>query len=422
MNRFRQYLTNKEFGRISFFIVFTAALLYILFCIINEFPLIATTVLGALYSIFKALSPLWIGLILAYILNPLVELVDRKLFSRVLLRTKKGELLADAKVKSRTKRSRLLSILITYLLVFAIIVFLLYIFAAMILGEFVVKSIPDLFNSFVSLADSYEAEFKAWIAHLPEGALSDYANKALNSALRWISEHFSPSGIIDKVTGLGSGILNAFLGIVVSIYVVADKDFLIRLWNKILNLVMPKQAPRVKGTLSDINNIFSKFIRGVLIDALCVALLSSIGLSLMGLQFAVLIGVFAGISNVIPYFGPIIGMVPAFIVGLFTDNIWAGILAVVILFAVQQIDSNLIYPKVVGSSTGLKPLFVLLAVSVGGYYGGILGMVLAVPLASVLQLFARKWALRREKKLEEKAREELEYTQDLEEDEPRGEI
>lgn len=422
MNRFRQYLTNKEFGRISFFIVFTAALLYILFCIINEFPLIATTVLGALYSIFKALSPLWIGLILAYILNPLVELVDKKLFSRVLLRTKKGELLADAKVKSRTKRSRLLSILITYLLVFAIIVFLLYIFAAMILGEFVVKSIPDLFNSFVSLADSYEAEFKAWIAHLPEGALSDYANKALNSALRWISEHFSPSGIIDKVTGLGSGILNAFLGIIVSIYVVADKDFLIRLWNKILSLVMPKQAPRVKETLSDINNIFSKFIRGVLIDALCVALLSSIGLSLMGLQFAVLIGVFAGISNVIPYFGPIIGMVPAFIVGLFTDNIWAGILAVVILFAVQQIDSNLIYPKVVGSSTGLKPLFVLLAVSVGGYYGGILGMVLAVPLASVLQLFARKWALRREKKLEEKARKELEYTQDLEEDEPRGEI
>lgn len=422
MNKFRQYMTNKEFGRISFFIVFTAALLYILFCIINEFPLIATTVLSILHSIFKALSPLWIGLILAYILNPLVGIVDKKLFSRFLLRAKKGEILDDAKHKSRTKSSRFLSILVTYLLVFAIIVFLLYIFAAMILGEFVVKSIPDLFNSFVSLADSYEAEFKAWIAHLPEGAFSDYASNAVNSALQWVSDHFSPSGIINKVTGLGSSILNTFLGIVVSIYIVADKDFLIRLWNKILRLVIPKQTAKVNGTLADVNMIFSKFIRGVLIDALCVALLSSIGLSIMGLEFAVLIGVFAGIANVIPYFGPIIGMIPAFIVGVFTDNIWTGIIAVIILFAVQQIDSNLIYPKVVGSSTGLKPLFVLLAVSVGGYYAGILGMVLAVPLASVLQLFARKWALQREKKLQEKVREEITSKKALEENESQGDI
>ena len=93
------------------------------------------------------------------------------------------------------------------------------------------------------------------------------------------------------------------------------------------------------------------------------------------------------------------GMVPAFIVGMFTENFWTGVIAVVVLLFVQQIDSNLIYPRVVGSSTGLKPLFVLLAVTVGGFYGGILGMILAVPTAGIAQVFIIKWATKREEYL-----------------------
>ena len=132
--------------------------------------------------------------------------------------------------------------------------------------------------------------------------------------------------------------------------------------------------------------------------------LEEAGCQIVGLEAAVFIGVFAGLANVIPYFGPVLGMIPAFLMGLCTGGFWHGVLAVVILLAVQQIDSNFIYPKVVGSSTGLKPLVVLLAVSVFGYFGGIVGMLLAVPLAGIIQIFVLKWVRRREAKLIQKRR------------------
>lgn len=179
-----------------------------------------------------------------------------------------------------------------------------------------------------------------------------------------------------------------------------DKQFFISLWRKFLHLTMPQKGSAIiTETLSEINSVLSKFIRGALLDAVIVAILSSIGLSIMGLEAAVFIGVFAGICNVIPYFGPVIGMVPAFLMGFCTEGFLQGVIAVIILFVVQQIDSNIIYPKVVGSSTGLHPLMVLLAVTVFGYFGGILGMLLAVPIAGVLQVFIVKWAENKEQKL-----------------------
>ena len=94
-------------------------------------------------------------------------------------------------------------------------------------------------------------------------------------------------------------------------------------------------------------------------------------------------------------------MIPAFLIGWLTSDFVHGVLAVLVLVIVQQIDSNIIYPKVVGSSTGLHPLAVLLAVSVFGYFGGIIGMILAVPIAGILQVFILKWAYRQERRRDE---------------------
>jgi predicted PurR-regulated permease PerM len=146
----------------------------------------------------------------------------------------------------------------------------------------------------------------------------------------------------------------------------------------------------VTETLSDINSIVSQFLRGQLLDTLIIAILSSIGLSLIGLDFALFIGCFAGICNIIPYFGPIISTVPAALVGLLTGGPSEALLAIFVLLAIQQVDSNIIYPRVVGSSTGLHPLFVLISVTVGGYYGGILGMIIAVPIAAIIKVFIMK--------------------------------
>lgn len=115
-------------------------------------------------------------------------------------------------------------------------------------------------------------------------------------------------------------------------------------------------------------------------------------LSIIGIDFAVFIGCFAGLANVIPYFGPVIGIIPAALAGLAEGGIYKAILSAASLFAVQQIECNFIYPRIIGRSTGLHPLFVLTAVSVAGSFGGLLWMVLAVPIAGILRVLICKWA------------------------------
>ena len=224
--------------------------------------------------------------------------------------------------------------------------------------------------------------------------------------MHWISENINASSVITFFSSIGGSVVNVLIGIIISIYLMKDKQFFLGLWRKFLHLVMPQKGNAVlTEALSEVNGVLSKFIRGALLDALIVAILSSIGLTVLGLEASVFIGVFAGICNVIPYFGPVMGMIPAFLMGLCTDGLLKGIIAAAILVAVQQIDSNIIYPKIVGSSTGLHPLMVLLAVSVFGYFGGILGMLLAVPLAGIIQVFVVKWAENKERKISSKAPE-----------------
>lgn len=213
----------------------------------------------------------------------------------------------------------------------------------------------------------------------------------LNSIITWFGENFSTSAVINYITNLGGSILNIILGAVVSIYLIKDREFFKRLWRKTLHILLPQKANAiVTETLNDINVVLSQFLRGQLLDALIIAILSSIALTVIGVDFGVFIGCFAGIANVIPYFGPIIGMIPAAVVALLTEGIGQAVLAVIVLFIIQQIDGNLIYPKIVGSSIGLHPVFVLIAVTVGGYYLGIVGMLIAVPIAAIIKTFIMK--------------------------------
>ncbi len=391
MQKYKEYMKNRTFTQLSFFIVFTATLLYIAYFIVKNFNTIAKIGLDGAISIIGAFSPLWIGLILAYLLNPLVDSIDQKLLQK-LLRKKPNAKQSGSPIK----KYRIASIVITYLSIILVFIGLIYGFAALIMGRIVFTSIPNLLDSVVGFITTYESEFQSWSSHLPSGVFSDYINNLANTFISWLSANFSPTGLINHIASLGSGVFNFGIGIVVSIYLLADKSFFIGIWNKLISLLFPKRYVVINDNFHEINNVLSRFVRGIPLDAFLVGILSSIGLSIMGLKFAVFIGIFAGVSNVIPYFGPLLGMIPAFFVGIFTENIFTGIIAVLVLFGVQQIDANIIYPRVVGSSTGLKPLFVLLAVSIGGHYQGILGMIIAVPIASIIQVFTRKWAKKRE--------------------------
>lgn len=399
MENFKEILKDRSFIRGSFFILFNALLLYILYFVIKNFGSLSETLLGLCSTLIDALWPLILGLILAYLLNPLSELIDRKLVGRFFK-------LPDDPIKAE-KRSSLyhfISVILTLLLVLAAVIALIYGLAVMIIGRVVFQSLSETIQDLIAGFSGYQATFRNWIAtNVPEGMLSEKLVEFTNTLMSWIGDNVNATSVISFFTNIGGGVIDTVIGIIISIYLMKDKHFFIGLWRKFLHLTLPQKRNAVlTETLSEINGVLSKFIRGALLDALIIAILSSIGLSVMGLEAAVFIGIFAGIANVIPYFGPVLGMIPAFLMGFCTDGFWHGVLAVAILIVIQQIDANIIYPKIVGSSTGLHPLMVLLAVSIFGYFGGILGMLLAVPAAGVIQIFVLKWANTREKKVSEK--------------------
>ena len=401
----------------SFFIVFNAVLLYVIYFILKNIGPIASWIVGCLDVLVDAFWPLILGLILAYLLNPLSELIDSKVVCRLIR-------LPDDPVKAEKRKNlaHFISVVLTYILVIAAVLAIIYGFAVMIIGKVVFRDLSTLVQDLLYGIVQYEDTFRSWIANvaanLPDGALSDKLGEVANVVMHWISENINASSVITFFSSIGGSVVNVLIGIIISIYLMKDKQFFLGLWRKFLHLVMPQKGHAVlTETLSEVNDVLSKFIRGALLDALIVAILSSIGLTILGLEASVFVGVFAGICNVIPYFGPVMGMIPAFLMGLCTDGLLTGIIAAAILVAVQQIDSNIIYPKIVGSSTGLHPLMVLLAVSVVGYFFGIIGMLLAVPLAGIIQVFVVKWAESKERKNSSEAPETSDESSGAEADE-----
>lgn len=399
MNKMKNMMKDHAFMRGSFFILFNAVLLYAMYFIIKNIGWISEKFLLVINSLTAAFWPLIIGLILAYLLNPLAEFIDDKVVTRLVR-------IPDDPIKAEKRRnlSHFISVLLTILIVIAAVLAIIYAFTVLLIGKVVFSDLSTLLQDFMTAAVSYENTLRSWIiTNVPDGMLTEQLQDAASMLIGWIGDNISIGSVITTFTDVGGSVVNVLIGIIVAIYLMKDKKFFLGLWRKFLHLTLPQKGNAIiTETLSEINDVLSKFIRGALLDALIIAILSSIGLTIMGLQASVLIGIFAGICNVIPYFGPILGMIPAFFMGLFTEGLWEGILAVIILFAIQQIDSNFIYPKIVGSSTGLHPLMVLLAISVFGYYGGILGMLLAVPIAGIIQVFVVKWATGKEKKIRKK--------------------
>ena len=331
----------------------------------------ASAIAGLLGTFAKALSPLIIGLIIAYLLHPVVSWFEESI------------------------KSRGFSIFITYGLAAAGLFGLFYGFVVLIVG-----ALP-------SGGLGYTAELVAAYFEDAVSAVSDFAAKHLSpiiegrkdaeAVIRTLSSHlmsrFSISSLIKTLSAVTGGLVSFFIGAAASVYLLKDKEHFINMWEKLMVLTLKQKSHGIiSETMSQINSVVATFIKGALVDSLIVAFLSSLILTILHVKFAVIIGIIGGILNIIPYFGPFFGMVPAFLVAFFENGPAHGLIVVLGLFLVQQLDSNYIYPKIVGSTTGLHPLFVLMAVSISGYFFGIAGMLLAVPAAGIIQVIVCNWA------------------------------
>ncbi|MCR5481429.1 MAG: AI-2E family transporter [Clostridia bacterium] len=393
MNVIKKTMKEKKFINITLLIVTNAVILSILYHVVIHFNSIVSALAGILSTVLSAFAPLWIGILIAYILSPLVNLIDSRLMTRF-FRNNPG----NPKVNKRNSAIRnMLSIILTFVIVILIISLLVYGFSALIMGQFVNVSLlsydgfSEMISSIMDYFNTYEKIIMEWASHLPEGVIADKLQGTVNMIINWLSNHFSAVALLNSVVAFFGSLVNVLLGLIVSIYLLKDREMFKKMCVDGAALILPRRTnTKIMTTLNDVNGVVSRFIRGALIDSMIIATLSSIALTVIGLDFSVFIGCFAGLCNIIPYFGPILGMIPAFLVGTLSGGITQGLLTIVIQVVLWLFDGNFLYPKVVGSSTGLHPLAVLIAVSVCGYFWGIVGMVIAVPIAGIINIFARK--------------------------------
>ena len=301
------------------------------------------------------------------------------------------------KIKFIKKRARPLSIITVYIIAVLIIVILVNV----ILPP-VIQSVIDLVNNF----GYYYNVAIIKISELPEDSVlkSEQAQKILEQIqktdLTTIIDTQKITDYLQSIISMLGGIFDVFVAIVVSIYILNSRRGIIKYLEKITGAIFKERTNKnINKYFNRTNEFFFKFLASQLLDAFVVGILTSVAMSIMGVKYAVLLGFMIGLFNIIPYFGAIIAVIIATIITLLTGGFAQAVWMVIIVTILQQIDANIINPKIVGDSLKMSPLLVIFAVTIGGAYFGVLGMFLAVPVAAVLKLLIDdliEWKQRKE--------------------------
>lgn len=322
--------------------------------------------------IIKIFMPFIIGVMIAFVLNVLLNVVENKLFKK--LNEKNG------KVWKKIKRPT--SLITTFIIIIALIAF--------ILGLL----IPQLQNTATIFTDNFDSYKKESIKILDKIGIDDKDIKVLNKNIEKIKGEVTSyvgdnkQEIVQTTFGVASSVVGTItslvLGIVFAIYILLKKEDLARQSRKVLKAYFPeKKEKRIREIANLSNKTFGNFISGQCLEALIIGVLCFIGMFILQIPYASTISVLVGFTALIPVFGAFIGTVIGAFLILMVDPTKA-IIFIIFILILQQLEGNLIYPKVVGKSVGLPGIWVMVAVTVGASIAGVLGMLLSVPICSVL--------------------------------------
>lgn len=334
-------------------------------------------------NIIIILKPFIIGFILAYLLN----IPSRNLMNKLL----------SFKNKYISKYAKPISITTVYLVLILFVIVLIRMIVPAIYKNIVdmYQSLPYYIDLALQYAEKWELAGKLSILKIDETTITTKMQEYLASI------DFTQFGkYAQGVINVTSGVISAFIAVIISIYMLIDKEQIKKLVIRVSYILFGmKFTKNLISYVKKVNDIFSKYIYCQLLDALIVATLSTIILSLFEVRYAVLLGILLGIFNLIPYFGAIIAIVITIVTTLFTGGwlkaIWTGFTLIIM----QQVDGNVIGPRIMGHSLEIRPLWVIFAVTVGGGLFGVPGMILSVPILAMIKLILGDYLKLREDKI-----------------------
>ena len=326
--------------------------------------------LGRIGIFINILSPFAGGIVIAYILDPMVKFFYIKLFKE-----KKG--------------TRGFAILLAY----AVAILLLVLLGWLVVPQ-IVNSIGMLFTNF----PSYIQGVQDLLVMMQDryGIDLQQAIKMLDDSEAMVKEVYSLATaampqIVASIGSVASNFVAIFTSIAASIYMLADKEHLLHQLRTLAHAFLPEKAAENTLRICHYANVnFTGFFVGKIIDSAIIGVITFVAMAILRLDFALLISVFIGITNIIPVFGPFIGAIPSIFILLLVDPIQAVIFGVLIL-VIQQVDGNFIGPKILGSSIGISALWILFSIVVGGDLFGLVGMVVGVPLFATFYGLAREF-------------------------------
>jgi predicted PurR-regulated permease PerM len=335
------------------------------------------SILNLLSQLLTVLSPIIWGIVIAFLMNPIMVRIEKFSTKRIF------------KSDKNKKSMRAISVTLSSI-----------IFLGIVIGLISVV-VPELINSIIEIfsnASTIAANVQGWINKIfrnyPE--IESAATEMLsnfNTNLDTVIAKIQPmlENILSGAWGVVTVVKNFLLGFIVSVYMLCGKEHLLAVLKKMIIAVSKKSTcEKVMSVASQANEIFAGFLTGKLIDSVIIGMLCFIGMTIMNMPYNIMISVLIGVTNVIPFFGPFIGAIPSTILILLIEPRKA-IPFLIFILVLQQFDGNILGPKILGNTTGLPGFWVLISLLVFGGLFGFVGMVLAVPIFALFYSFTKEY-------------------------------
>ena len=341
--------------------------------------------LGAIGSVlgkfFTILTPFIVGFAIAFLLYAPVKKLDER-FRR-------------CKWKFMGRIARPLAVFIVYVLALAIVALIVYAAIPAVIGAIsdFAKNLPSYYNKVMSIVGTYTAEGALLEGFDLEGKLQEvYTNLQQYLTVDRVLSY------VGSVVKFATSLLDVIMAFIVSVYMLLSKEALIRALKSVFALLFNGKTMNFFSVyLHKTAKIFYNYFYSQAIDAIVVGVLATIGFLLARLPNAPVLGMMLGLMNMIPYFGALIGGVVCVLVALLSGNFYGALFVAIYILVMQQVDANIIQPRIVGQTVGLRPIYVLLGITIGGGVYGFWGIFLGVPFMAVVQMLLTDYIASREK-------------------------
>lgn len=363
---------NKKYNTIAAYVLVVAAILVSYILIIIYWKNLSSV----FRMLLSTLNPFFYGFAIAYILNPIYNSCTgffTKLFTK--------------KSRAPSKAVKISSLIGTYILAVAFLALFFYIIGPQLWlsGQKLMASFPKYIQAVEKLLD-IQLEDPIFFS---SQTLRDFLNNTENNLVEWLEKLYSTvtaytPKLISVFTDIAAQVWNFVLGFIISIYMLADRERFARQSKKLLYAVFNKSTSETLiAGVRKMHSTFGGFVSGKIIDSLIIGVLCFFGMTMLQIPYSPLVSVVVGVTNVIPYFGPFMGAIPSFFI-ILLDNpikaIWFGVFILIL----QQIDGNLIGPKIIGQKIGLTSFWVIFSLLFMGSLLGVVGLLLAVPIFALI--------------------------------------